>query len=272
VDSLAARRHSVKRLIVASSVAIYGEGAYRCREHGPIRVSGRRPADLAAGRWEPTCPRCGADLESVATHEDCAPDPTRPYALSKYDQERLVLNAAREMGVQAAALRFFVTYGPRQALSNPYTGVISVFANRIRNGSPPVLYEDGLQTRDFIFVDDLVTALLTVLDAANLEHQVFNVGSGTASTVAALAESVARALGSDAPPHLPGRFRIGDVRHILADTTRLAGLGFKARVSLEEGVRRYMEWFHEQPAVEDRFPQAEQEADADGLIGEVRRP
>lgn len=269
VDVLATRQHSVRRFVVASSVAVYGEGAYRCPEHGVVDVPGRSQQRLEQGAWETPCPACARDLVPVPTPESKAVSPERPYSVSKYDQERTVLNASQELGVEAVALRYFVTYGPRQALTNPYTGVMSLFANRIRNGAVPVLYEDGRQTRDFIYVSDLVDAHIAVLEADRLTYPVMNVGTGHGTTVEALAREVGAALSVDIDPRVPRCFRLGDVRHIVADTSRIATLGFQAKVGLHEGVRRFIRWFQEQPPVSDRFVHAEREAREGGLVRDV---
>jgi len=269
IDVLAARRERPRRIIVASSVAVYGEGAYRCPDDGEVQVAARRAADLTRGRFEPRCPRCGGEVSLEPTRETRGVSPERPYSLSKYDQERIVLNAADELGVEAVALRYFVTFGPRQALTNPYTGVLSLFANRIRHGLAPVVYEDGMQSRDFVDVDDLVAAHLLVLDAKQIPHRVMNVGSGRATTLEGLAREVARALGSNIKPEVPGRFRLGDVRHITADISRIAGLGYRPKLSLRQGVERYVAWLSSQPEVPDGFADAEREVAASGLLGEV---
>jgi dTDP-L-rhamnose 4-epimerase len=233
----------VRRIVVASSVGVYGEGAYSCPTCGPRDGAPRSLEQLNAGRWEMRCPDCGLEMEPQATSEAKTPAPAKAYSISKFDQERLVLGFGRDFGITTCALRYFLTYGPRQSLTNPYTGVISNFASRILNGHPPILFEDGHQTRDFAHVADVARANLLALQSDQVSGGVFNVGTGVATPIQEIARLLAQILGrSDVEPELPGEFRPGESRHIFADVSRLQQIGFEASVSLKEGLEDYVSW------------------------------
>jgi dTDP-L-rhamnose 4-epimerase len=240
----AAARARVAKLVVASSVGIYGEGAYRCPEHGAVHPGMRRASDLEQGRWEHACARCGAPLAPVPTPEEKTPEPGHAYSVSVYARERLALAS----GIPAAALRLFLTYGPRQSLTNPYTGTVSLFSTRLLNDLPPIVYEDGLQTRDFVYVEDVARALALALDRA---EGVFNVGTGAPTAIGELARALARCYRRSIEPELPGYYRPGEARHVVADAARLRALGWEPRVPLAEGLGRYAEWIAGQGPVAD---------------------
>ena len=256
-----------RKLVVASSMSIYGEGAYRCGECGP-QAATRHPSQLADGRWEPACPRCTAELEAVPTPESKPIEPASVYAMTKFDQENLVLNLGRAYEIPAVALRFFNTYGPRQALSNPYTGVAAIFSARIRAGNPPVVYEDGRQRRDFLHVRDAVQAILLALSSPAADGRAVNVGSGRSISVLELAQMLIEIYGrgGELRPAVPGRYRQGDVRHCFADVSALRELGYEPQVELETGLRELAAWAEKQASVEDRFQTAQTELEAKGLV------
>ncbi|MFN2431579.1 MAG: NAD-dependent epimerase/dehydratase family protein [Gemmatimonadota bacterium] len=241
----------LKRLVVASSMSIYAEGRY-ARPDGAEPCVQRRPAEqLRQRQWE-LRDLDGTPLEPRPTDEAKPLDPMSIYALTKADQERMVLQIAAAYGIPAVALRFFNIYGPRQALSNPYTGVAAIFSARLLNGRPPLVFEDGHQRRDFVSVHDVVEALLLAGDRNGVEGQVLNVGSGRAVTVLEVAETLARVLGSSLEPRVTGRCRVGDVRHCTADVTRArAVLGYQPRVSFETGMEELVAWLGEQELPED---------------------
>jgi dTDP-L-rhamnose 4-epimerase len=239
-------RKPVERLIVASSMSVYGEGLYR-RPDGQMRVvSGRSLDQLKRGEWDPR-DADGAPLEPIPTSEDKVPALESVYALSKYDQERLCLVVGRAYGIPTVALRFFNVYGTRQALATPHTGVLATFASRLLNGRPPVIFEDGRQQRDFVHVRDVVQACLLAAASAGADGQVFNVGSGAMVTVRQVAARVADALGLQVEPEITGQYRAGDVRHCVADIQRAADvLGYRPRVPMADGVAELAEWLREQ--------------------------
>jgi dTDP-L-rhamnose 4-epimerase len=261
----ALRERDVKRLIVASSMSIYGEGRYRDsagRLHDDVE---RRLADLERHVWEPRLPGNGAALEPVPTPETKAPSLSSVYALNKLDQERMSLILGRAYGIETVALRFFNVYGTRQALSNPYTGVLAIFASRLLNDRPPLVFEDGAQRRDFVSVHDVARACRLALERDEAAGEVINVGSGQAVTVRGIAERMAKVLGKDVAPQITGRYRMGDIRHCVADVDEARRLlGFEPRVPLEEGMERLAEWLSTQIA-EDHAERARAELEQRGL-------
>jgi dTDP-L-rhamnose 4-epimerase len=257
-------RRPVRRLVVASSMSVYGEGLYRDRL-GRLHAGVERVLErLRAGAWDPVADD-GAPLESVPTTEDAPASLTSVYALTKYDQERLCLMIGRAYGIPTVALRFFNVYGPHQALSNPYTGVLAIFAARLLNDKPPLIFEDGEQLRDFVSVHDVARACRAALEADGAVDGAFNVGSGTSVTVREVAERLARVLGKDIEPVVTGEHRVGDIRHCYADVTRAeAALGFRPRVGFDAGLEQLAAWLAEQAAV-DRVERARGELIARGL-------
>jgi dTDP-L-rhamnose 4-epimerase len=258
--------HPVERMIVASSMSIYGEGLYRgpC---GRLYTSVERcPRRLRAGDWEVRSPE-GEPLEPVPTPESKPPLLSSVYALSKYDQERMCLILCRAYAIPAVALRFFNIFGPNQALSNPYTGVLAIFASRLLNGNRPLLYEDGLQQRDFVSVYDVARACRLALEVDEAAGKVFNIASGRPITIRELAVRFARALGKDRiEPEITGKTRMGDIRHCFADITLAQKvLGYDAQVGLDQGMADLAEWLEGQIAC-DRVAEAREELASRGLM------
>jgi dTDP-L-rhamnose 4-epimerase len=261
LQELAAR--PVARLVVASSMSLYGEGLYRTSD-GSLRAGSDRALDqLRAGDWE-LHDADGGLLEPVPTPEHKAPSLSSVYALSKYDQERLCLMIGRAYGIETVALRFFNVFGTRQSLSNPYTGVLAIFAARLLNGHAPLIFEDGLQRRDFVSVDDVVQACRLALDAP-AAGGAFNVGSGCSYTIREVAEMLSAILGLAIEPDVCGKYRVGDIRHCFADISAARRmLGYEPRVSLEDGLVALAEWLGSQ-AAEDRVDEASRELAERGL-------
>jgi dTDP-L-rhamnose 4-epimerase len=257
-------RRPVQRLIVASSMSMYGEGLY-ARDDGTVVDDAERDiGQLKAGDWELHDAE-GAPLAPLPTSEGKAPSLSSIYALSKYDQERMVLMIGRAYGIPAVALRFFNVFGPRQALSNPYTGVLAIFAARLMNDRPPLIFEDGLQRRDFVSVYDVVQACRLALDAPEASGRAFNIGSGTAHSVLEVAEMMAGVLGKNVPPDICGKYRVGDIRHCFADISLARrALGYQPRVTLEDGLFELAEWLASQTA-DDRVGTARRELAERGL-------
>ena len=259
-------KHPVGCLVVASSMSIYGEGLYRDAE-GNIRAPQDRTLDqLKMADWE-VRDEAGRVLTPVATPEDKTPALASVYALSKYDQERLCLILGRAYGIPAVALRFFNTYGPYQALSNPYTGVLSNFASRVLNGNAPLIFEDGLQKRDFVSVYDVARAVRLALDTPQAAGGAFNISSGEPMTVKEVAERTVRAIGRpDIRPQITGKYRAGDIRHCFADISLARQvLGWSPQVTLEQGLEDLASWLTGQTAI-DRGMEARAELAARGLI------
>jgi dTDP-L-rhamnose 4-epimerase len=246
-------RLELSRLVVASSMSIYGEGRY-ARPDGAAPEARRRPAEqLRRHRWELVDPD-GTVLRPLPTDESKELDPTSIYALNKADQERMVLQVGEAYGIPSVALRFFNIYGPRQALSNPYTGAVAIFSSRLLNGEPPLIFEDGLQSRDFVSVHDVVRGILLSLDQDGGVGKALNLGSGQATSVLAVAETLAQVLGTNIPPRVTGRYRVGDIRHCFADIAAARrDIGYEPRVSLEEGMRELVGWLADQERPADNL-------------------
>ena len=234
---LAARRFS-GRLVLASSMVVYGEGRYRCAEHGLVRPAPRATADLEAGCWEPPCPRCGRALAAEAVPEDAPVDPRNVYAATKLHQEHLAAAFGRECSVPVTALRYHNVYGPRMPRDTPYAGVASIFASAYAAGRAPLVFEDGGQLRDFVHVRDVARANVRALTAPEPVPGAFNVASGTPRTILDMARALGRAYGPGAPePEVVPRFRLGDVRHVFASTELAArALGFVAQEDFAQGM------------------------------------
>lgn len=259
-------RHPVQKLIMASSMSLYGEGLYRSRRGQLHTPRPRSVEQLKAGRWD-VLDAEGESLEPVPTPETKQPMPESIYALSKYDQEMMCLLFGRAYGVPVAALRFFNVYGERQALSNPYTGVLAIFASRYLNGKPPLIFEDGHQRRDFVHVRDLAAGCVLALEKSEARDEVFNLGSGQSYSVLEVADRLGKVLGkSHLSPEVTGRYRSGDIRHCFADISKSrARLGFRPRISLEEGLAELGGWLEGQVSV-DRTEAAEHELRQRGLV------
>jgi dTDP-L-rhamnose 4-epimerase len=241
-----------RRFVVASSMSIYGEGAYRCAEHGELAPSPRPDARLERAEWEVPCPACGRALTPVPTREEKPLQHTSIYAISKKTQEELALCFGRAYRIPTVALRIFNTYGSRQALSNPYTGVAAIFMGRLRNGRAPLIFEDGLQSRDLVHVWDVAAAVVAALES-DAPTAAYNVCSGKAVTVRQVAVALARGLGSGLDPEIVGRYRTGDVRHCIGDPAAARqALGFEAETGLEQGLAELLAWSAQQEEVLDR--------------------
>ncbi|HEX4211937.1 MAG TPA: NAD-dependent epimerase/dehydratase family protein [Candidatus Dormibacteraeota bacterium] len=272
LELMRAHRGTVRKLVIASSQAVYREGAVRCPEHGlqfpPLRDS----ADLAAGRFEVPCPVCGGGAEPAPTPEAAPISGGTVYALTKVDQERLALIVGAQMGLPVVALRYACTYGPRQSLYNPYTGVISIFCTRLLNGLAPVVYEDGRQTRDLCYVEDIARANLWAAETDRLDGRAVNVGSGRATSIADLAEVLADALGVRIPAEVSGQFRPGEMRALTPDLSLARSAGFEPRVSLEEGIARHLDWLRREGPIEERFGSAHRLLTEHRIVQPVLRP
>lgn len=264
LDVIARRRPPLRKLIVASSMSIYGEGAYSCPSCGPQRPGLRDEEQLERRAWELRCPQCAAQLAPVPTPESKPLEPTSVYAITKRDHEELCLAVGRAYGIPTVALRYFNVYGRGQALANPYTGVAAIFSSRLLNGRPPVVFEDGLQTRDFTHVSDIVQANLLALETDGAEG-VYNVGTGRATSVLRVAEMLIELLGPGIAPEITGRYRAGDIRHCVADISKIQReLGYAPRMRFEDGIVDLVAWVREQQ-VPDRFDASRAELEARGL-------
>jgi dTDP-L-rhamnose 4-epimerase len=255
----------VERLVVASSMSLYGEGMYRDSEGRLVPGTDRELERVKARDWELRDDR-GEVLTPVPTPETKRPSLSSLYALSKYDQERMCLMVGKAYDIPAVALRFFNVYGTRQALSNPYTGVLAIFASRFLNGNAPLIFEDGLQMRDFVHVSDIAHACRLAMEVPAARDQVLNVGSGRQYTILEIARSMAEVLGREnVEPEITGKYRVGDIRHCFADITLARRiLGFEPKVQLEQGLIELASWLEGQVAY-DRVAEARAELAARGL-------
>lgn len=247
----------VEKVVVASSQAVYREGAAMCPDHGLVFPHTRPAAQLAAADYAVRCPICDKPSTSTPTPEEAPMGGETVYAITKSDQERLVLNWGTQTGVPTVALRYSCTYGPRQSIFNPYTGVVAIFATRLLNGQPPVLYEDGEQTRDLCYVGDVARANLLAATSDALDGLPVNVGSGRPETIRGVARMVADSLGIQIEPVTRGEFRPGEMRHLTSDISRASGAGYEPEVDLADGIGRYLEWIRGQGDVRDYFAAAE---------------
>lgn len=264
---LLVKEKNVEKLIVASSMSIYGEGTYSCLNCDEVifpRV--RADAQLAAREWEFKCPLCGGPTAPRGTNEDKPLYPTSIYAISKRDQEEMCLILGRAYGLPAVALRYFNVYGPRQALSNPYTGVVAIFSSCFLNNNPPLIFEDGKQTRDFIHVSDIVKANLLAMEREEANYEVFGVGTGKPTSVLEVAQVLSNKIGCSPEVKILNKYRAGDIRHCYADITKIKEkLGFRPEVGFEDGMEELVGWLTNQKAV-DKVAIATSELEAKGLI------
>jgi dTDP-L-rhamnose 4-epimerase len=259
----------IRKIVVASSQAVYSEGAGICPKHGLVFPNVRPIEQLRTGDWSVHCPTCNAITEGAPTPEKAPVGGETVYGLTKVDQERLVLLWGKQAGIPTVALRYSCTYGPRQSIFNPYTGVIAIFCTRLLNNLPPVLYEDGEQTRDFSFVEDIAHANLLAAETDKLDGLPVNVGSGHGVPIREIAEQISDALEIHIAPEAKGEFRPGEMRHLTSDATRIRAAGYKPQVDLATGIERYLEWIRAQTDIRDYFSEAEKILRNKGIVHKV---
>ena len=267
LEGVIARRDEVRRIVVASSMVVYGEGSYRCPEHGLLTPGLRPVAQLRERRWNPVCPACGSEMSPVAVREDATLRPVSVYGISKRDTEELALVLGEAYGFEAVALRYLNIYGPRQALGNPYTGVAAIFSARLLAGRSPRVFEDGGQIRDLVHVSDVVAATLAAMDRPEAPGHAFNVATGRRVTVLELAAKLCERLAPELVPEVTGEYRSGDIRHCFAETSLARDLlGFEAGTTLEQGLPELLDWVARQ-SVEERGEEALEGLRRAGLVG-----
>lgn len=266
LESAVERRAHLKGMLVASSMSIYGEGMYRCPDCGIIAPRLRPTEQLAESKWEIQCPSCSRSCEPIPVPESKPLYPTSIYAVNKRDHEEMFLAIGQAYDIPSCAMRFFNVYGTRQALSNPYTGVGAIFASRLMNDQPPLIFEDGLQSRDFIHVSDIARACVMALENPASSGKSFNVGTGVPSSILDIGKAIARELGkTDADFMIVNKFRAGDIRHCFSDASLIENvLGFKAEILFEEGVSELCSWVRMQ-SPEDLILKATEELNRRGL-------
>ena len=267
LDILMNSKVTVKKIVIASSRAIYGEGAYICREHGIQLPSGRYDADMRRGVFDPLCPRCRQPMSPCATTEDVILKPNSVYGITKMTQEQLVLLFGRTTGMPTIALRYQNVYGPGQSLKNPYTGILSIFSTVMLNNNDIDIFEDGLETRDFVYIDDAIDATIRAIESKAVICEAINVGSGIPTTVLQVAETLKNKYKSTSRIEISGHYRLGDIRHNFADLSRARSiLGYEPKINFDDGINRFAEWVKHQKIAEDNYKKSLLELTQKGLL------
>ena len=267
LDLIASKEIRLEKLVVASSRSVYGEGAYLCKVHGSVSGISRVPQDMADGRFDPFCPNCGRSMSFIPTSESTSINPLSIYALTKYFQEVSCLLAAPSVSRGVTALRFQNVYGPGQSLKNPYTGILSIFSVRMLMGADINIFEDGLESRDFVYIDDVVESLILAYASTSLGGEVFNVGSGQATTVMEVVQNLKSNYASSSPISVSGEYRVGDIRHNVADIGAIEHrFAWKPTVSFKEGVSNFCHWVKDQELVSDDYSRSLNELRERGLL------
>jgi dTDP-L-rhamnose 4-epimerase len=267
LDILSNEKHCVQNMIVASSRSIYGEGKYECEEHGVVYPKMREGKYLSKGDFNTKCPMCNSNVNVLATDENSNIQPESIYAITKQVQEQMFLLIGKSLNISAVSLRFQNVYGPGQSLSNPYTGVLSIFSTIIKNGNDINIFEDGLESRDFIYVDDVVDSILLAMESDKANGQVFNVGSGKQTSVIDVANTLVDSYKSQSSILISGAYRIGDIRHNFADIRKISELlGFTPKIDFCEGIEMFVSWVNEQQVCEDNYIESISEMKKRGLF------
>ncbi len=267
LDILANTKTAVKKVVVASSRAIYGEGKYLSEELGPVYPGHRLAKDMDAGNFEVTWPGAAKPLQLVATDEESKIHPSSVYGITKQNQEQMVMTVCPSIGIAPVAFRYQNVYGPGQSLSNPYTGILSIFSTLIKNNKPINIFEDGKESRDFVYIDDVVRATCLGIEKEEANGQVFNVGSGKAIPVSEVVALLLKYYATEVPVQVSGNYRLGDIRHNYADTDKIKRLlGFTADVDFTSGLKRFTEWVNEQEVQQSRYEDSITEMRSKGLL------
>lgn len=266
LDILANNENSVEKIVIASSRSIYGEGKYKHPQLGIVYPSHRKEEDMLAGNFELTY-KDNQLLDLLATDEESKIHPSSVYGITKQNQEQMIMTVCPTLGIAPVAFRYQNVYGPGQSLSNPYTGILSIFSTQIRNNNPIQIFEDGKETRDFVFIDDVVDATILGIEKEEANGHVFNVGTGVATDVLEVANSLIKAYDINVPVAITGRFRLGDIRHNYADLTKIKSiLGFEPKVYFKEGIDRFSSWVLQQEIQEDKLSKSLEEMKKKGLL------
>ena len=266
LDILANEKHSVKKMIVASSRAIYGEGKYECSSCGIVYPNERKDEDMSKGDFTVKCPTCNANAKLLATDEDSKIHPSSIYGITKQVQEQMFMVMGKTLNIPALAFRYQNVYGAGQSLSNPYTGILSIFSTRIKNGNDINIFEDGKESRDFVYIDDVVDATILGIEKDEANYEVFNVGLGLAIDVNKVASTLVKEYKSNSKISISGNYRLGDIKDNYADLTKIqTKLGFEPKVSFEDGIKRFTKWVNAQEVVEDQYEKSINEMKEKGL-------
>lgn len=266
LDILTNTEHHVKRVVVAESRAVYGEGKYHCPICGDVYPYERTDENLAKGDFECKCPKCGGEVDLIATTEDSAIHPSSVYGISKQVQGQLVHLVCKSIGVESVSFRYQNVYGPGQSLTNPYTGILSIFSTRIKNGNGINIFEDGKETRDFVYIEDVVDATILGMEVPEANGHVFNVGTGIATDVLTVAKTLCDKYGINVPITVSGNYRLGDIRHNFADITAARQiLGFEPKWNFSDGIEQFTNWVNQQEVNEDNYETSIEEMKKKGL-------
>jgi len=267
LDFITNNKHSIKKMIIASSRAIYGEGKYECKNCGVVYPKGRKDEDMAKGDFSVKCPYCNQNVQILPTDEESKIHPTSIYGITKQVQEQMFMVVGKALNIPTVAFRYQNVYGPGQSLSNPYTGIISIFSTRIRTGSDINIFEDGLESRDFVYIDDVVDATILGIEKEEANYEVFNVGFGEQITVLNVAESLIRNFHSKTKIKITGNYRIGDIRSNFAELKKIKNkLGFVPKINFEEGIKKFTKWVNMQENTVDNYEKSLEEMKQKGLF------
>ena len=269
LEQIQKRGRGVQHLLVASSRAVYGEGKYVCKAHGVVYPDRRNPRDMASGIFEPLCHTCGQVLTVSFTDEQSLKNPTSVYGISKLTQEQLAITVGNSAGIPVSILRFQNVYGAGQSLKNPYTGILSIFSRQFMENKPVYIFEDGQESRDFIYVSDVIAGISKCMSKVPTDSRILNLGSGKATTVLDVANQLRLKLQSDSEVSITGEYRSGDIRHCIADIQKASNaIGFQPLISFEEGISRFIEWAITQPYEDNGYSNSLSELRAKGLLSQ----
>lgn len=271
LDILTNRKHSIKKIVVASSRAIYGEGSYLCDVHGRVFPNERQAKQMMQGDFEVKCPICGKSVSCCATAEDAVIHPMSVYGITKQMQEEMIMTVCKALGISAVSLRYQNVYGPGQSLSNPYTGILSIFSTQIRNGNDINIFEDGLEGRDFVFIDDVANATVKALKQDVL-YEAFNIGCGELITVQQVVNKLMQVYGKKVCVNISGDFRCGDIKNNFADITKARKLlGYVPEISFEKGIEIFADWVMKQKIENSKYVESLEEMESKGLLKSVNK-
>ncbi len=267
LDLLANTKHQVKKIVIASSRAIYGEGKYFAEKVGFVYPLSRKNEEMLAGNFEVSYEGIVEPLQLYATDEESKIHPTSVYGITKQNQEQMVMTVCPTLNIAAVAFRYQNVYGPGQSLKNPYTGILSIFSTLIKNNKPISIFEDGQESRDFVFISDVVDATIAGIENPAADNQVFNVGTGVATTVLEVATTLVKNYGADVPVTITGNFRLGDIRHNYADMSKIKRLlGFEPKIGFEDGIQQFTNWVNQQSVLPSKYDESIKEMKAKGLM------
>ena len=267
LDILTNSKHHVKRVVVAESRAIYGEGKYYCEKCGEVYPTERKDEDMAKGDFECHCPKCGGKVSLVATTEDSTVHPSSIYGVGKQVQGQLVHMICKSIGIESVSFRYQNVYGPGQSLANPYTGILSIFSTRIKNHKEINIFEDGKESRDFVYIDDVVDATIAGMEVPEANGHVFNIGTGVSTDVLTVAQTLSKHYGIEVPLKVTGNYRLGDIRHNYADITLAKRIiGFQSKWTFDAGIKQFTEWVNRQELQTDNYEASLEEMKQKGLF------